>query len=131
MTDEFTIYFKSVQKFLDDQPSKVTLSALKALSESIKITNSDQNKIVIDLALRERTLALLGSDESMVEVRALLKLAASSAIEGICSASTPFLLFSDLVNSKPISEVEANFQFIEETIKALKAVCLSRLMCLF
>ncbi|KAM7537874.1 hypothetical protein Aperf_G00000073515 [Anoplocephala perfoliata] len=120
MTDEFSISFKAVQKFLGEQPSKVTLSALKDLSESIKVTNSDQNKAVIDLALRERTLALLGSDESMLEVRALLKLAASSAVEGVCSASTPFLLFSDLVNSKPISEVEANFEFIEETIKALK-----------
>ncbi|KAM3184587.1 hypothetical protein ACTXT7_008057 [Hymenolepis weldensis] len=120
MSDEFTISLKAVQKFFGDNPSKVSLTALKALSESIKVTNPDQNKAVIDLAFRERTLALLNNDELIPEVRALLKLSASSAVEGICSASTPFLLFSDLVNTKPISEAEDNFQFLEDTIKALK-----------
>uniref|UniRef100_A0A5K3FTI0 THO complex subunit 1 n=1 Tax=Mesocestoides corti TaxID=53468 RepID=A0A5K3FTI0_MESCO len=56
----------------------------------------------------------------MSEVRALLQLAASAAVDGICSASTPFLLFADLVNTKPIVEAEENFHFLEETIKALK-----------
>lgn len=76
----------------------------------------------MDLAFRERTLSLLSGNDSMAEVRALLRLAASAAVESICSASTPFLLFADLVNTKPIAEAEANFQFLEETIKALKDV---------
>nr|CDS25479.1 UDP galactose 4 epimerase [Hymenolepis microstoma] len=120
MSNEFTVSLKVVQNFLGDCPSKVSLTALKTLSDSIKVGNPDQNKAVIDLAFRERTLALLHNNELMSEVRALLQLSASSAVEGICSASTPFLLISDLINTKPISEAEENFQFLEDTIKALK-----------
>ncbi|KAL5110828.1 THO complex subunit 1 [Taenia crassiceps] len=103
MTEEFITSLRAVTNFLGDHPSKITLQSLKSLSESIKLAPDQSN-----------------SNESMVEVRALLQLAASAAVESICSASTPFLLFADLVNTKPIAEAEANFQFLEETIKALK-----------
>ncbi len=81
----------------------------------------DQTKSLVDLALRERTLILLGRS-AMEEVREILNLAASAAIEGVCSASTPFLLFADLINTRPITEAEANFHFLEETIKVLEKV---------
>lgn len=122
MSDDFIISLNAVRKFLGDNPSKVSLPALKALSESIKVKTPEQNKAVVDLAFRERALTLLSDDSLMAEVRALLKLAATSAVEGVCSASTPFLLFSDFVNTKPISEAEENFEFIEQNIKALKDV---------
>ncbi|KAH9282958.1 THO complex subunit 1 [Echinococcus granulosus] len=119
MTEEFVTSLKAVNNFLGDYPSKITLQSLKSLSESIKLA-PEQKKSVMDLAFRERTLSLLSGSDSMVEVRALLRLAASAAVESICSASTPFLLFADLVNTKSIAEAEANFHFLEETIKALK-----------
>ncbi|VDN97772.1 unnamed protein product [Rodentolepis nana] len=118
MSNEFTASLKVVQNFLGDCPSNVSLAALKNLSDSIKVLNPDQTKAVIDLAFRERTLALLYNNELMSEVRSLLQLSVSSAVEGICSASTPFLLISDLINTKPIAEAEENFQFLEDTIKA-------------
>lgn len=90
------------------------------MTESLNLQH-EQIKSVVDLALRERGLHLLGLN-SMEEVKDLLQLASSAAIDGVCSASAPFLLFADLVNTKPISEAEANFQFLENTIKALKDV---------
>ena len=86
---------------------------------------------MVDLAFRECCLSLLGtiggcdkktSSTVISEVQALLRLAAAAAVECVCSASTPFLLFADLVNSQPIEEAEVNFHFLEETIKALKDV---------
>lgn len=78
-------------------------------------------KAILDLALRDRMLTLLAVD-SNEEVRSLLKITADAAINNLCSAVTPFLLFADLFNSKLISDAADNFQFMEETITALKDV---------
>ncbi len=94
------------------------VSQLKALSESIGLRD---RKSVIDLALRDRMLSLLAFGATD-EVRTIIKVCADAAVADLASPTTPFLLFADLFNTIPISEAEDNFQFMEETITALKDV---------
>lgn len=81
-------------------------------------------------------LCLLASD-SMDDVKTLLKMGVAAALASkiffqllvslidLCSAPTPFLLFADVFNTKPISLCEEMFGFMEETIITLKDVCLT------
>ncbi|GAA49608.1 THO complex subunit 1 [Clonorchis sinensis] len=78
-------------------------------------------KPVIDVAFRSRMLELLSS-HSLDEVKSLLKVGVAAALANICSAPTPFLLFSDVFNTKPISVCQELFGFMEETITTLKDV---------
>lgn len=95
-----------------------SLSKLKAEAETIQLKDT---KPVIDVAFRSRMLELLSS-HSLDEVKSLLKVGVAAALANICSAPTPFLLFSDVFNTKPISVCQELFGFMEETITTLKDV---------
>ncbi|CAH8479266.1 unnamed protein product [Dicrocoelium dendriticum] len=62
------------------------------------------------------------STQSVDEVKTLLKMGVAAALANICSAPTPFLLFSDVFNTKPINVCQELFAFMEETITTLKDV---------
>ncbi|CAL8076734.1 unnamed protein product [Calicophoron daubneyi] len=109
--------FTEIKNLLEDHGG-LSLNKLKAASENI---NLKDKKPVIDVALRSRMLRLLAS-HSIDEVKALLKMGVAAALANICSAPTPFLLFSDVFNTKPISVCQELFSFMEETITTLKDV---------
>ncbi|VDN15851.1 unnamed protein product [Dibothriocephalus latus] len=109
----------SLQNLLNDSGG-LTLAKLKSMSESLGIKDK---KSVIDLAFRDKMLGLL-SINSTDSMKVLLKMSVAAAVADICSAATPFLLFADLFNTKPISDAEENFHFMEQTITALKDVSL-------
>ncbi|OON14951.1 hypothetical protein X801_09253, partial [Opisthorchis viverrini] len=91
-----------------------SLSKLKAEAETIQLKDT---KPVIDVAFRSRMLELLSS-HSLDEVKSLLKVGVAAAL----ATPTPFLLFSDVFNTKPISVCQELFGFMEETITTLKDV---------
>ncbi|TGZ71629.1 hypothetical protein CRM22_002538 [Opisthorchis felineus] len=95
-----------------------SLTKLKTEAETIQLKDT---KPVIDVAFRSRMLELLSS-HSLDEVKSLLKVGVAAALANICSAPTPFLLFSDVFNTKPISVCQELFGFMEETITTLKDV---------
>ncbi|CAH8540403.1 unnamed protein product [Heterobilharzia americana] len=109
--------FGVIKDILGD-PSGFSLAKLKATAES---TDLKDKKSLIDVALRGRMLRLLASD-FMDDVKTLLKMGVAAALANLCSAPTPFLLFSDVFNTKPISVCEEMFGFMEETIITLKDV---------
>nr|VZI20903.1 unnamed protein product [Spirometra erinaceieuropaei] len=119
MADDFDLCFKAVKNLLNDSGG-LTLTKLKSMSESLAIKDK---KSVIDLAFRDKMLGLL-SINSTDSMKVLLKMSVAAAVADICSAATPFLLFADLFNTKPISDAEENFHFMEQTITALKDVSL-------
>ncbi|KAH8877253.1 THO complex subunit 1 [Schistosoma japonicum] len=104
-----------------EDPSGFSLAKLKATTEAIDLRDK---KSLIDVALRGRMLRLLASDY-MDDVKTLLKMGVAAALANLCSAPTPFLLFSDVFNTKPISLCEEMFGFMEETIITLKDVRLT------
>lgn len=107
----------NISKILEDT-SNFSLGRLKAEAEKISLKDS---KPVFDVALRGRMLHLL-STPSIDEVKTLLKVGVAAALANICSAPTPFLLFSDVFNTKPINVCQELFAFMEETITTLKDV---------
>nr|CAH8847205.1 unnamed protein product [Trichobilharzia regenti]CAH8847208.1 unnamed protein product [Trichobilharzia regenti] len=109
--------FGVVKEILED-PSGFSLAKLKSTAEA---TDLKDKKSLIDVALRGRMLRLLASD-FMDDVKTLLKMGVAAALANLCSAHTPFLLFSDVFNTKPISVCEEMFGFMEETIITLKDV---------
>ncbi|CAH8529720.1 unnamed protein product [Schistosoma intercalatum] len=109
--------FGVIKDILED-PSGFSLAKLKATAEAIELKDK---KSLIDVALRGRMLCLLASD-SMDDVKTLLKMGVAAALANLCSAPTPFLLFADVFNTKPISLCEEMFGFMEETIITLKDV---------
>ncbi|KAH8877261.1 THO complex subunit 1 [Schistosoma japonicum] len=109
--------FGVIKDILED-PSGFSLAKLKATTEAIDLRDK---KSLIDVALRGRMLRLLASDY-MDDVKTLLKMGVAAALANLCSAPTPFLLFSDVFNTKPISLCEEMFGFMEETIITLKDV---------
>ncbi|KAG5446116.1 THO complex subunit 1 [Clonorchis sinensis] len=105
-------------KILLQDTGGFSLSKLKTEAETIQLKDT---KPVIDVAFRSRMLELLSS-HSLDEVKSLLKVGVAAALANICSAPTPFLLFSDVFNTKPISVCQELFGFMEETITTLKDV---------
>ncbi|TPP67231.1 putative UDP-galactose-4-epimerase, partial [Fasciola gigantica] len=110
-------YFAKIEGLLED-PSGFSLSKLKSESEKMRLKDK---KSVVDVALRRRMLRLLAC-HSLEEVKSLLKMGVAAALANICSAPTPFLLFADVFNTKPISVCQQLFGFMEETITTLKDV---------
>ncbi|XP_076001271.1 THO complex subunit 1 [Genypterus blacodes] len=115
-----------------DAKDKFTASAIQALSEKTskhlidcfnQITgNETEKKTTLDQALR----GALG--DQIIEQKTVCKdylslifLSIDAVTEGICSATTPFLLLGDVLDCLPLDECDKIFSFVEENVSTWKS----------
>lgn len=84
--------------------------------------NETEKKTTLDQALR----GVLG--EQMVEQKgscddylSLIYLSIDAVTEGICSATTPFLLLGDVLDCLPLDQCDRIFSFVEENVSTWKS----------
>uniref|UniRef100_A0A4W6C1J3 THO complex 1 n=1 Tax=Lates calcarifer TaxID=8187 RepID=A0A4W6C1J3_LATCA len=84
--------------------------------------NETEKKSTLDQALR----GVLG--DQIIEQKAscddylsLIYLSISSVTEGICSATTPFLLLGDVLDCLPLDQCDKIFSFVEENVSTWKS----------
>lgn len=84
--------------------------------------NDTEKKTTLDQALR----GVLGDqiDElknSVAEYLSLIYLSIDAVTEGICSATTPFLLLADVLDCLPLDQCDKIFTFVEENVSTWKS----------
>ncbi|XP_032386501.1 THO complex subunit 1 [Etheostoma spectabile] len=84
--------------------------------------NEAEKKTTLDQALR----CVLGDQiveqkASCDEYLSLIYLSISAVTEGICSATTPFLLLGDVLDCLPLDQCDKIFSFVEENVSTWKS----------
>ncbi|XP_071377536.1 THO complex subunit 1 [Centroberyx affinis] len=84
--------------------------------------NEAEKKTTLDQALR----GVLGDQiveqkASCDEYLALIYLSIDAVTEGICSATTPFLLLGDVLDCLPLDQCDKIFSFVEENVSTWKS----------
>lgn len=84
--------------------------------------NETEKKTTLDQALR----GVLGDQivqqkASCDEYLSLIYLSIDAVTEGICSATTPFLLLGDVLDSLPLDQCDNIFSFVEENVSTWKS----------
>ncbi|GAA6234099.1 THO complex subunit 1 isoform X2 [Lates japonicus] len=112
--DKFTA---SARYALTTKTSKPLINAFNQIPG-----NETEKKSTLDQALR----GVLG--DQIIEQKAscddylsLIYLSISSVTEGICSATTPFLLLGDVLDCLPLDQCDKIFSFVEENVSTWKS----------
>ncbi|CAK6957587.1 THO complex subunit 1 [Scomber scombrus] len=112
--DKFTA---STKQALVGKNSKPIITAFNQI-----LGNETEKKTTLDQALR----GVLG--EQIVEQKvscddylSLIYLSIDAVSEGICSATTPFLLLGDVLDSLPLDQCDKIFSFVEENVSTWKS----------
>ncbi|KAM4605603.1 THO complex subunit 1 [Polymixia lowei] len=112
--DKFTTSAKSA---LAVKASKPLINAFNQISG-----NETEKKSTLDQALR----GVLG--DQIVEQKAscddylsLIYVSIDAVTEGICSATTPFLLLGDVLDCLPLDQCDKIFSFVEENVSTWKS----------
>ncbi|XP_026170044.1 THO complex subunit 1 [Mastacembelus armatus] len=102
---------------LTDKTSKPLINAFSHITG-----NETEKKSTLDQALR----GVLG--EQIVEQKsgcddylALIYLSIDAVTEGICSATTPFLLLGDVLDCLPLDQCDKIFSFVEDNVSTWKS----------
>ncbi|XP_071348195.1 THO complex subunit 1 [Trachinotus anak] len=112
--DKFT---SSARFALAGKTSKPLINAFNQISG-----NETEKKTTLDQALR----SVLG--DQIIEQKAscddylsLIYLSIDAVTEGICSATTPFLLLGDVLDCLPLDQCDKIFSFVEENVSTWKS----------
>ncbi|KAK2822544.1 hypothetical protein Q5P01_022609 [Channa striata] len=112
--DKFTASAKSA---LGGKSSKPLINTFNQIAG-----NETEKKTTLDQALR----GVLG--DQIVEQKAscddylsLINLSIDAVTEGICSATTPFLLLGDVLDCLPLDQCDKIFSFVEENVSTWKS----------
>uniref|UniRef100_A0AAQ6IFR6 Death domain-containing protein n=1 Tax=Anabas testudineus TaxID=64144 RepID=A0AAQ6IFR6_ANATE len=106
-----------------DAKDKFTVRYFLHLSQPLCLCYSEtEKKTTLDQALR----GVLG--DQIVEQKAscddylsLIYLSIDAVTEGICSATTPFLLLGDVLDCLPLDQCDKIFSFVEENVSTWKS----------
>uniref|UniRef100_A0A665U5H8 THO complex 1 n=1 Tax=Echeneis naucrates TaxID=173247 RepID=A0A665U5H8_ECHNA len=80
--------------------------------------NETEKKTTLDQALR----GVLGDQiSSCDDYLSLIYLSIDAVTEGICSATTPFLLLGDVLDCLPLDQCDKIFSFVEENVSTWKS----------
>ncbi|KAK2895149.1 THO complex subunit 1 [Channa argus] len=111
-------------KFTASAKSSLVGKTSKPLINTFNQTqgNETEKKTTLDQALR----GVLG--DQIVERKAscddylsLINLSIAAVTEGICSATTPFLLLGDVLDCLPLDQCDKIFSFVEENVSTWKS----------
>ncbi|KAM7400451.1 hypothetical protein PAMA_004911 [Pampus argenteus] len=112
--DKFTA---STRQALTGRNSKPIITAFNQI-----LGNETEKKTTLDQALR----GVLGDQivaqkASCDDYLSLIYLSIDAVTEGICSATTPFLLLGDVLDSLPLDQCDKIFSFVEENVSTWKS----------
>ncbi|MBN3310966.1 THOC1 protein, partial [Amia calva] len=102
---------------LDTKTSKPLINIFNQLSG-----NETEKKTTLDQALRcVLEGEIIKQKASCDDFLALIYLSIDGVTEGICSATTPFLLLGDVLDCLPLDQCDKIFTFVEENVSTWKS----------
>ncbi|XP_061695576.1 THO complex subunit 1 [Syngnathoides biaculeatus] len=108
---------ESAKRSLGDKSSKAIINAFHHIPG-----NETEKKTTLDQAFRgvlgEQIVAQASSCE---EYLSLIYMSIDAVTEGICSATTPFVLLGDVLDSLPLDQCDNIFSFVEENVSTWKS----------
>lgn len=112
--DKFTAATKSA---LDSKTSKPLITVFNQLPG-----NETEKKTTLDQALRGvLEEEIVKRKASCDDFLSLIYLSIDGVTEGICSATTPFLLLGDVLDCLPLDQCDKIFTFVEENVSTWKS----------
>ncbi|XP_063155228.1 THO complex subunit 1 [Candoia aspera] len=92
------------------------------LSAFIQIPGSENEKrFTLDQAFRVALEEEIINKASCENVLAIISLVINGVIEGICTASTPFVLLGDVLDCLPLDQCDKIFTFVEKNVTTWKS----------
>ncbi|XP_053537176.1 THO complex subunit 1 [Ictalurus punctatus] len=83
--------------------------------------NEAEKKSTLDQSLRGVLEEQIVKHADVEDHLALISISISGVTEGICSASTPFLLLGDVLDCLPLDQCDQIFSFVEENVSTWKS----------
>ncbi|KAJ8408188.1 hypothetical protein AAFF_G00264160 [Aldrovandia affinis] len=112
--DKFTA---ATRNALDNKTSKPFLTIFNQLPG-----NETEKKTTLDQALRGVLEGeIVKKKNSCDDFLSLIYLSIDGVTEGICSATTPFLLLGDVLDCLPLDQCDKIFTFVEENVSTWKS----------
>ncbi|CAE1172265.1 THOC1 [Acanthosepion pharaonis] len=98
----------------------------KALSECIPHVqnyhgNESEKKLALDQALRDIVKIVVHEDHGCSVYRDVINTAIEAATQDVCSASTPFVILSDVFDMITLEQCEDIFNLVEEKVSTWKS----------
>ncbi|XP_033838820.1 THO complex subunit 1 [Periophthalmus magnuspinnatus] len=117
-------FVEAKDKFAASAKHALTAKSCKHLTNTFNQMNGNETekKTTLDQALR----CVLGDQitelkTNVDEYLALIDLSIDAVTEGICSATTPFLLLGDVLDCLPLDQCDRIFTFVEENVSTWKS----------
>ncbi|XP_066575294.1 THO complex subunit 1 [Amia ocellicauda] len=110
-------FTSATRSALDTKTSKPLINIFNQLSG-----NETEKKTTLDQALRcVLEGEIIKQKASCDDFLALIYLSIDGVTEGICSATTPFLLLGDVLDCLPLDQCDKIFTFVEENVSTWKS----------
>uniref|UniRef100_A0A8D0UD32 THO complex subunit 1 n=1 Tax=Sus scrofa TaxID=9823 RepID=A0A8D0UD32_PIG len=112
-----TRFTKSTRDALNNKNIKPLLNTFSQLPGS-----ENEKKCTLDQAFRGVLEEEIINHSSCENVLAIISLAIGGVTEGICTASTPFVLLGDVLDCLPLDQCDTIFTFVEKNVATWKSV---------
>uniref|UniRef100_A0A670YMQ2 THO complex subunit 1 n=1 Tax=Pseudonaja textilis TaxID=8673 RepID=A0A670YMQ2_PSETE len=83
--------------------------------------SENEKKLTLDQAFRVALEEEIINKTSCENVLAIISLVINGVIEGICTASTPFVLLGDVLDCLPLDQCDKIFTFVEKNVTTWKS----------
>nr|BAE00355.1 unnamed protein product [Macaca fascicularis] len=111
-----TRFTKSTREALNNKNIKPLLSTFSQVPGS-----ENEKKCTLDQAFRGVLEEEIINHSSCENVLAIISLAIGGVTEGICTASTPFVLLGDVLDCLPLDQCDTIFTFVEKNVATWKS----------
>ncbi|XP_058031520.1 THO complex subunit 1 isoform X5 [Ahaetulla prasina] len=109
-------FMNSTRDALRNKTIKPLLTAFSQVPGS-----ENEKKLTLDQAFRVALEEEIINKASCENVLAIISLVISGVIEGICTASTPFVLLGDVLDCLPLDQCDRIFTFVEKNVTTWKS----------
>uniref|UniRef100_A0A670I9G0 THO complex subunit 1 n=2 Tax=Podarcis muralis TaxID=64176 RepID=A0A670I9G0_PODMU len=109
-------FTNSTRDALKNKTIKPLLSAFSQIPGS-----ENEKKFTLDQAFRVALEEEIINQASCENVLAIISLVISGVTEGICTASTPFVLLGDVLDCLPLDQCDKIFTFVEKNVTTWKS----------
>uniref|UniRef100_A0A8C0ES48 THO complex subunit 1 n=1 Tax=Bubo bubo TaxID=30461 RepID=A0A8C0ES48_BUBBB len=106
----------SLQKALNNKSIKPLLNAFNQIPGS-----ENEKKCTLDQAFRVIVEEEIINKAPCENLLAIISLAINGVTEGICTASTPFVLLGDVLDCLPLDQCDKIFTFVEKNVATWKS----------
>ncbi|XP_032078381.1 THO complex subunit 1 [Thamnophis elegans] len=109
-------FMNSTRDALKNKTIKPLLTAFSQVPGS-----ENEKKLTLDQAFRVALEEEIINKASCENVLAIISLVINGVIEGICTASTPFVLLGDVLDCLPLDQCDRIFTFVEKNVTTWKS----------